>query len=137
MTALALSALQGHDKCLDLLIKAGARLDLKDNWGDTALANAMEGNHPKCVALLEAAIAASTRDPNAPITDEDFLRLAQGGDVAGVAKFTAAAENKGRVDTPRHVTVGGGVEGCGRVKKGFCSNDDAFVRWEFGCGVGV
>ena len=57
MTALNLSAIQGHDKCTDLLIKAGARLDLKDNWGDTALANAKDKNHPKCVALLEAANA--------------------------------------------------------------------------------
>ena len=57
MTALNLSALNGHDQCLNLLIKAGARLDLKDNWGDTALASAKEENHPKCVALLEAANA--------------------------------------------------------------------------------
>ena len=57
MTALNLSALNGHDQCLNLLIKAGARLDLKDNWGDTALANAKDKNHPKCVALLEAANA--------------------------------------------------------------------------------
>ena len=57
MTALTLSALKGHDQCLNLLIKAGARLDLEDNWGDTALANAKDKNHPKCVALLEAANA--------------------------------------------------------------------------------
>ena len=57
MTALSLSALQGHDQCLNLLIKAGARLDLKSKRGDTALANAKDKNHPKCVALLEAANA--------------------------------------------------------------------------------
>ena len=45
------------DKTLDLLIKAGARLDLKDNWDTTALALAKEENHSKCVALLEAANA--------------------------------------------------------------------------------
>ena len=55
MTALSLSALNGHDQCLNLLIKAGARLDLKDNSGNTALAFARKCNHPKCVALLEAA----------------------------------------------------------------------------------
>ena len=57
MTALNLSALKGHDQCLNLLIKAGARLDLKDNSGNTALAVAKTFNHPKCVALLEAANA--------------------------------------------------------------------------------
>ena len=57
MTALNFSALKGHDKCTDLLIKAGARLDLKDNWETTALALAKEETHPKCVALLEAANA--------------------------------------------------------------------------------
>ena len=57
MTALNLSALKGHDQCLNLLIKAGARLDLKSKRGRTALANAKDKNHPKCVALLEAANA--------------------------------------------------------------------------------
>ena len=57
LTALNSSAYNGHDKCTDLLIKAGARLDLKDNWETTALALAKEENHPKCVALLEAANA--------------------------------------------------------------------------------
>ena len=57
MTALNSSAFNGLDKCLDLLIKAGARLDLEDNWGDTALSNATDKNHPECVALLEAAHA--------------------------------------------------------------------------------
>jgi len=56
-SALILSAWKGHDKCTDLLIKAGARLDLEDNWKTTALALAKEENHPKCVALLEAANA--------------------------------------------------------------------------------
>ena len=53
-TALIWSAYKGHDQCLNLLIKAGARLDLEDNSGNTALANA---THPECVALLEAANA--------------------------------------------------------------------------------
>ena len=55
-TALLMSAHTGHDECLDLLIKAGARLDAKAA-GNTALALAKEENHPKCVALLEAANA--------------------------------------------------------------------------------
>ena len=57
MTALITSAWKGHDKCLGLLIKAGARLDLEDNWKTTALALAKEENHPTCVALLETANA--------------------------------------------------------------------------------
>ena len=57
MTALNASAFEGDDKCTDLLIKAGARLDLEDKWETTALALAKEENHPKCVALLEAANA--------------------------------------------------------------------------------
>ena len=51
-----MSALDGHDKCLDLLIKAGARLDV-NAFGKTALGWANAKNHPKCVALLEAANA--------------------------------------------------------------------------------
>ena len=57
------------------------------------------------------------RDPNAPaVTDEEFVRLAEAGHVAGVVAFTTAAENKGRVDAPRHVSVSGVVvvEGCER-----------------------
>ena len=51
-----MSAYLGHEKCLDLLIKAGARLDAKA-FGNTALGWANKNNHPKCVALLEAANA--------------------------------------------------------------------------------
>ena len=42
----------GHDECLSILVKAGARVDVKSNFG-TALDNAKEGNHTKCVAILE------------------------------------------------------------------------------------
>ena len=56
-TALHASAYFGHDKCMDLLIKAGARLDLEDKQKTTALALAKWSNHPKCVALLQAANA--------------------------------------------------------------------------------
>ena len=57
MTALMYAAWQGHDGCVGLLVKAGARLDLKDKYGETALGIAKEDNHPKCVAILEAANA--------------------------------------------------------------------------------
>ena len=56
MNALHFAAWNGQDNCLDLLIKAGARLDLKAA-GKTALAWGKTNNHPKCVALLEAANA--------------------------------------------------------------------------------
>ena len=55
-TALISSAARGHDACVDLLIKAGARLDV-EAFGKTALGWANKKNHPKCVALLEAANA--------------------------------------------------------------------------------
>ena len=51
-----MSAIFGHDKCLDILIKAGARLDV-EAFGKTALGFANKNNHLKCVALLEAANA--------------------------------------------------------------------------------
>ena len=59
MTALIISAWKGHDRCMDLLLPAGARLDLKLNeaGGPTALKAAKDHNHPKCVAILEAANA--------------------------------------------------------------------------------
>ena len=56
MTGLLWSAFKGHDKCLDMFIKAGARLDV-EAFGKTALGWANKNNHPKCVALLEAANA--------------------------------------------------------------------------------
>ena len=62
MTALNSSAYRGHDKCTDLLIKAGARLDLKDNWGDTAYTNAKATNHDKCMGLLAVAAAYAGHD---------------------------------------------------------------------------
>ena len=52
--------------------------------------------------------AVAIRDPNAPaVTDDEFVRLAEAGHVAGVEAFTTAPENKGRVDAPRHVSVSG------------------------------
>ena len=79
--------------------------------------------------------AVAIRDPNAPaVTDDEFLRLAQAGHVAGVEAFTTAPENKGRVDAPRHVSVSGVVVvvvGCGGVDQGvvlfLCSSDGVLV----------
>ena len=46
------------------------------------------------------------RDPKAPVvTDEEFVRLAESGHVAGVEAFTTARDNKGRVDVPRSLVV--------------------------------
>ena len=48
------------------------------------------------------------RDPTIPaVSGEEFLRLAEGGHVAGVVAFTTAPKNKGQVDAPRHVSVRG------------------------------
>ena len=46
------------------------------------------------------------RDPKAPVvTDEEFVRLAESGHVAGVEAFTTAPDNKGRVDVPRSLVA--------------------------------
>ena len=79
--------------------------------------------------------AVAIRDPNAPaVTDDEFVRLAQAGHVAGVEAFTTAPENKGRVDAPRDVSVSGVVVvvvGCGGVDQGvvlfLCSSDGVLV----------
>eukprot|EP00622_Pseudochattonella_farcimen_P000623 FR735156.1.p1 GENE.FR735156.1~~FR735156.1.p1 ORF type:complete len:164 (+),score=29.65 FR735156.1:25-516(+) len=62
-TALIFSALLGHDVCLDLLLKAGARLDPKG----PAMYFARENKHAKCVAVLEAAIE--------PLPEKELLRM--------------------------------------------------------------
>ena len=46
------------------------------------------------------------QDPKAPaVTNEEFVRLAGDGHVAGVAAFVEDEENKGRVDEPRDGVV--------------------------------
>ena len=91
------------------------------------------------------------RDPTIPaVSGEEFLRLAEGGHVAGVVAFTTAPKNKGQVDAPRHVSVRGvawwrvvnvwcaqmmmlvcdgegGLVGCG-VRASVCTTNGAAVR---------
>ena len=47
-TALICSAVKGYEKCVDLLIRAGANLDELDNYAP-ALNQAAENGHDKCV----------------------------------------------------------------------------------------
>ena len=46
------AAADGHHKCLDLLIKANADINIKNNRGFTALIYAANKGHHKCVDLL-------------------------------------------------------------------------------------
>ena len=51
-TALMLAAEHGHDKCVYLLVKAGAIMNKRDSNESTALTLASEHGHDKCVDLL-------------------------------------------------------------------------------------
>ena len=54
-TPLTLAAKWGSADCLSLLLKKGAKIDLQNKVGETALIVAVSGNHPQCVyKLLEA-----------------------------------------------------------------------------------
>jgi ankyrin repeat protein len=52
-TALTIAAKKGHDKCTELLLNAGADMEVKmKQEGSTALTLAAHGGHFKCVKLL-------------------------------------------------------------------------------------
>ena len=51
-TALTKAAGNGHDKCVNLLIKAGANVNKQGEDVNTALVNAIINGHEKCVNLL-------------------------------------------------------------------------------------
>ena len=51
-TALIKAACNGHDKCVDTLIRAGADVDIQTKYGRTALIVAAEWGHDKCVDML-------------------------------------------------------------------------------------
>lgn len=54
-TPLTYASLLGHIDCLQILIRAGAQIDLKDGGGETALHRATSENHMDCIiALLNA-----------------------------------------------------------------------------------
>ena len=54
-TPLSAASLRGHDKCIELLLKAGADVNRIDMWGFTPLIAASRGGHFQCVeALLQA-----------------------------------------------------------------------------------
>jgi ankyrin repeat protein len=55
MTPLFISAEKGHTNTVLALLQAGAAVDAKDKWGDTALDNAKEKQHAEVVAILRAA----------------------------------------------------------------------------------
>jgi ankyrin repeat protein len=54
LTALMWAAGYGRTDTADALLKAGARVDLRDDRGKTALDIAREENFPETVKLLEA-----------------------------------------------------------------------------------
>ena len=54
-TALMKAATKGHAKCVELLLEAGADVNMKDKNGDTALIEASNKGHDKCVKLLTEA----------------------------------------------------------------------------------
>ena len=61
----------GHHECVDLLLKAGAAKDIRDNGGRTALMKtALEGHHECVDLLLKAGAAKDIRD------NEGFTALA-------------------------------------------------------------
>ena len=51
-TALILSAENGHNECVELLIKVGADVNKKDTLGRTPLMAAVESGHHECADLL-------------------------------------------------------------------------------------
>ena len=51
-TALALACSWGHEDCAVLLLQAGARSDVVDDWGETSLEIAQDGALPNALALM-------------------------------------------------------------------------------------
>ena len=50
------AAIDGNLKCLNLLIKAGARLDIQCGKGNTALVLTEREHHPECAEMPRAAV---------------------------------------------------------------------------------
>ena len=74
------------------------------------------------------------RDPKAPaVTDEEFVRLAGDGHVAGVEAFVEDEKNEGRVDEPREENVSGG-SGVVECVEGWLSDESRITRWLRGGG---
>ena len=46
------AAENGHIECVNLLIQAGAELDIRENYGNTALMVAAVKGHMECTKLL-------------------------------------------------------------------------------------
>ena len=46
------AAWSGYDKCVDILIQAGADVNIQDPYGNTALKLATDRGHDKCVDTL-------------------------------------------------------------------------------------
>ncbi len=52
VTALNMACENGHEGCAVLLLKAGGRPDVKDDWGDTPLAIAQKKGLKNALALM-------------------------------------------------------------------------------------
>ena len=52
VTALILACDYEHEECAVLLLQAGARPDVEDDWGDTPLSIAQEKGLAKALALM-------------------------------------------------------------------------------------
>lgn len=49
---LSCACANGHERCVRLLLEAGADVNSQENEGQTALVNATERGHKSCVDLL-------------------------------------------------------------------------------------
>ena len=61
VTPLCIAAAAGQEKCVQLLLGAGAKVDQASNKGTTPLSIAAKKGHDKCAALLRAAGAMDVR----------------------------------------------------------------------------
>ena len=51
-TALTSATAKDHSQCLEMLLKAGADVNVKDKYGYTALARAAKKGHTQCLEIL-------------------------------------------------------------------------------------
>ena len=115
-TALILAAECGHADIVELLLEAGAKVDLQANNGQTALAAAAENGHADIVEILldhNADPKLADRESRIPINwaeepgyaDIEELLTAQSKMAESTKSETESLEYKNRTSTPDNLTI--------------------------------
>eukprot|EP00177_Eucheuma_denticulatum_P002179 GFKZ01003900.1.p1 GENE.GFKZ01003900.1~~GFKZ01003900.1.p1 ORF type:complete len:1603 (-),score=229.65 GFKZ01003900.1:1851-6659(-) len=111
-TPLHIAAAEGHEHICAVLLERGARVDARDRWAHTPIADAIENGHVQVEHLLKLHGAVFEKSDNEEMLHYELMRGAAAGDLESVRAQIVAGADVTRWDydrrTPLHLACSEG-----------------------------